>query len=176
MSFAPYPMRPTRSKRQPQPRTTKAVDSRKVVELKQTSTYKAATRPSKAQAKVQQPRQLTVAPIPWWLNLLLFLQYSSAALAVGLVGATLAIYGNSVSSQRAWDQEYDRLITLRRTERQLLASSELIKHQAAEQSSQSRSLVYPKPSQRVYVSVPSPQPAPVPVPVNRSPSPAPLGY
>lgn len=51
-----------------------------------------------------------------------------------LLGSTLAIYAWTVYIPKVWDQEFQKLETLQRYERHLLATNETIKHQLAEQA------------------------------------------
>lgn len=119
-------------------------------------------------------------PSPWWLRSIFFFKYSSGFTVVGLIMAVLATYGGLVSAQRQWTKEFQQLETLRQTERQLVATNEVIKNQMAKQSVGNPELVKVDPSSRVYIPEPDPivlatvkPPTPTP---SQSPKVIPLGY
>lgn len=131
-----------------------------------------------AQLEVSTPA--FVQPTPWWLRSLFYLNYGSGFLTTGLIIATLITYGSVVSTQKQWSEEYRQLESLRRTERQLITANEVIKNQAAQQSTKSKELVRVDPYKRVYLPTPTPAtPAPKgnikPSP-NINPPATPLGY
>ena len=99
-----------------------------------------------------------VTPNPWWLRSISFLKYGSGLLTGGLIFVALAVYGGNVSIQRQWSENYQRLESLRRTERQLLVANEVIKNKAAQESATTKQLVRLDPSQRLYLPAPNPAP------------------
>lgn len=111
-----------------------------------------------------------VAPNPWWLRSLLFLKYGSGLLTGGLIFVTITIYGGNVSTQRQWSESYQQLESLRRTERQLVVTNEVIKNKAAQESSTTKQLVRLDPSQRVYLPTPNPVPEASPKIIGIDPS------
>lgn len=118
--------------------------------------------------------------LPLWLRSLMGAQKSLSILTWGLATAVLSVYGQTVYSQQLWSQEYRKLETLQRDERQLTAASELLKNQIAQQAEGSRTgLVPANPANTLFLQ-PAPQrPAPVaaPAPVVANPaSSAPIGY
>lgn len=118
--------------------------------------------------------------LPLWLRGLLFLQRGSNLVSFCLIGATLALYAWTVYSQQLWSQEYRKLETLQRNERQLTATSEVIKNQLARQAERpDTGLAAPNPANMLFIS-PAPQrPSKVAPAVNSDPKPAPnmpLGY
>ncbi|ACB52793.1 conserved hypothetical protein [Crocosphaera subtropica ATCC 51142] len=115
-------------------------------------------RPSEYRSKVTRlrtkPKQLPLA-----LQFLLLVQKSSTTLTCGLVAITLGVYGWTVYAPTLWSQEFSKLKTLQRNERQLAATNESLKHKMAEQAEQPASgLTPPNPYQSIFLA-----PADVPV-------------
>ncbi len=71
---------------------------------------------------------------PIWLQALLSMQRGSDLIAFLLVGATLTIYSWTVYTQQQWTQEYGKLETLQRNERELTKANEVMKNQLAQQA------------------------------------------
>jgi len=71
---------------------------------------------------------------PIWLQALLSVQRGSDLIAFLLVGATLTIYSWTVYTQQQWTQEYRKLETLQRNERELTKANEVMKNQLAQQA------------------------------------------
>jgi hypothetical protein len=95
---------------------------------------------------------------------------------------SLGVYGWSISSQQFWGQEYHRLEQLRRDERQLVAGTEMLKNNIAQQANAKPDGLVPQGSDNVVFLSPAPD-RPLPT-VRQSSSPAsqppdartPLGY
>ena len=111
-----------------------------------------------------------VTPNPWWLRSLLFLKYGSGLLTGGLIFAAITVYGGNVSTQRQWSESYHQLESLRRTERQLVVTNEVIKNKAAQESASTKQLVQLDPSKRLYLPAPNPVPEPSPKTIGTNPS------
>jgi hypothetical protein len=116
--------------------------------------------------------------LPSWLRSLLKLQKTSLGLAVVLATATVGAYGWSVYSQQLWGKEYSRLQQLRHQERQLTASSEMLKHDIAKHVNASQLGLVPQSAEQVVFlkSAPERQPAPSRETAPVQPPAAPLGY
>lgn len=94
--------------------------------------------------------------IPDWLQSLTKFQKLSAIAAFSLTATVLAVYGQTVYSQQLWNQEYQKLGTLQRHERQLTTANEGLKHQLALQAERpGTNLVLPSPANTIFM-----QPAP----------------
>ncbi|MEC4986725.1 MAG: hypothetical protein SAJ37_23145 [Oscillatoria sp. PMC 1068.18] len=95
--------------------------------------------------------------VPFWLRLLMFLQYSSSVVTFSLVTGTLIIYAWTVYTQQQWSKEYKKLETLQRNERQLTTTNESLKSQLAEQAETPESgLVPPNPKNTIFLT-PTPE-------------------
>ncbi|MEL4896985.1 hypothetical protein [Crocosphaera sp. Alani8] len=111
-----------------------------------------APKPSQPRAKVTplptQPKRLPLA-----LEFLLLLQKSSTTITCGLVAITLGVYGWTVYAPTQWSQEFSKLKTLQRNERQLAATNESLKHKMAQQAEQPGSgLTSPKPHKSIFLT------------------------
>lgn len=123
---------------------------------------------SAAEAPVAQPRQsasvVKVLPNPrWqplWLRSLVGVQQASTVGVVLLLGTALSLYGLTVYGEQRWNVEYQKLETLRRSEQQLNAASEVLKHQlATEAQNPDTGLAPQKPAETIFLA---------PVPESRS--------
>jgi len=76
----------------------------------------------------------TARPVPNWLRLLIQAQRGSLIVTFALVIATLIVYGGTVYMQQLWSKEYRKLKTMQRSERQMLAASEVLKNQIIQQA------------------------------------------
>jgi hypothetical protein len=116
--------------------------------------------------------------LPSWLRSLLKIQKTSLGLAVVLATATVGAYGWSVYSQQLWGKEYNRLKQLRHQERQLTASSEMLKHDIAKHVNASQLGLVPQSAEQVVFlkSAPERKPAPTRETAPAQPPAAPLGY
>ncbi|MDJ0599132.1 MAG: hypothetical protein QNJ37_09880 [Crocosphaera sp.] len=112
----------------------------------------------------QSSSKVTTLPIkskrlPLALQFLLLVQKSSTTITCVLVAITLGVYGWTVYAPTLWSQEFSKLKTLQRNERQLAATNESLKHKMAEQAEQPGSgLTPPSPHKAIFLS-----PAEVPV-------------
>ncbi len=98
-----------------------------------------------------------VRKIPVWLRSLLIMQQSSSVITFLLVVFSLGIYACTVYAQKQWSQEYRQLQKLQRNERQLTATNEMLKNQAAKDAQRSESgLVKPDVSLPIFLH-PAPQ-------------------
>ncbi|MDJ0658037.1 MAG: hypothetical protein QNJ42_00945 [Crocosphaera sp.] len=141
---------PTRYRRRP-----KATPTRRY----QSITPKTVTRkPSQSRCKVT-PLPTKGKQLPLALQFLLLVQKGSTSFTCGLVAITLGVYGWTVYAPTLWSQEFSKLKTLQRNERQLAATNESLKHKMAEQAEQpAAGLTPPNPYQSIFLS-----PAEVPV-------------
>lgn len=97
--------------------------------------------------------------LPLALQFLLLVQKGSTSFTCGLVAITLGVYAWTVYAPTLWSQEFSKLKTLQRNERQLAATNESLKHTMAEQAEQpTAGLTPPNPYKSIFLS-----PAEVPV-------------
>lgn len=147
MSVAPYlPSRTKQRRRQPR---------------------QPATHSQNRRATAAQTREKNLAPLsradnslPVKLQAMMLLHRSSSAVTCCLVTAALAAYGWTVCIPKIWSQEYHKLESLQRHERQLTETNEALKSQLARQAERS-GLVQPNPSQSIFLTptaVPASQP------------------
>lgn len=114
--------------------------------------------PSKSHSKVTRLRTKPKG-LPLALQFLLLVQKSSTTFTFGLVAITLGVYSWTVYAPTLWSQEFSKLKTLQRNERELAATNESLKHKMAKQAEQPGSgLTLPNPHQSIFLS-----PAEVPV-------------
>lgn len=91
---------------------------------------------------------------PLWLLRLYALQRPSAVVMFLLVAAMLSVYSWTVYSQKMWSQSYRKLVTLQRHERQLTATSEVLKNKMALQAEQPiTNLVPPNPTEAIFLPI-----------------------
>ncbi len=90
---------------------------------------------------------------PPWLHLLLNVHRSSLLVTFTLVGATLLVYGNIVSTQQTWSRELSRQHVQERQERQMKTAIEAIKTQLAKQAELPTSGLVPR-SPQTQITVP----------------------
>jgi hypothetical protein len=105
------------------------------------------------------------------------LQRLSLVFTFVLAGSALAVYGWTVYAQQLWSKQYQKLDDLRRDERQLTTSKEVLKGNIAQQADRPGSTLVPqKPDSMIFLK-PAPQrpdaQAPATAPSNSS---VPLGY
>ena len=114
---------------------------------------------------------------PHWLRSLIRMQQASLVATFTLAGAVLLVYGWTVYAQQLWGKEYQKLEHLRRSERQMTTSGEILKNKIADQASRPGttlipqapdSLIFlkPAPTRNSAPAAKAPQSAPI----------APLGY
>ena len=89
------------------------------------------------------------------LRALLALQKRSSIVASGLVLLAIATYGWTVWVPNIWSQEYRKMRTLERQERQLTQTNEAMKHQLSQQAERS-GLLPVNPHQSIFLSPPTP--------------------
>jgi hypothetical protein len=121
-------------------------------------------------------------PLPNWLRLLVQAQRGSLIVTFALIVATLVVYGGTVYMQQLWSKEYRKLKTMQRSERQMLAASEVLKNQIIQQAESPNSGLVAKTPQHTLVLESSPirtvKPATIPVVIKAAASTnePPLGY
>lgn len=90
---------------------------------------------------------------PLWLLRLHAIHRNSSIVAFLLVAATLVVYGWTVYSQELWSQGYRKLENLRRQERQLTTTSEVLQNKmATEGEKPSTGLVAPTPARAIFIN------------------------
>lgn len=94
---------------------------------------------------------------PFWLLRLYALQRRFSVVTFLLIAAMLMVYGWTVYSQQRWNQSYRKLVTLQRHERQLTATSEVLKNQMALQAEQPATGLVPHNPSKVIFLEPAPQ-------------------
>lgn len=93
--------------------------------------------------------------VPLWLLLLRYWQRNTSVVTFILVTTTLTVYGWTVYSQQRWSQEYRKLVTLQRDERQLTTTTELMKNNMAlEAEKAAAGLAPPNPAQTIFLTLP----------------------
>jgi hypothetical protein len=110
--------------------------SEKVVPLKPKRTRKEKLSPQPYSTNNRQPVKEEVATnkVPLWLSSFFFLHNTVSLLTFALIATTLGIYTLTVYTPEIWSQEYKKLRTLQRDERQLTATNETLKNQLAQQA------------------------------------------
>ncbi len=165
-SVTPIRRRRTRTKRSPASAASSASNHEQVTE--------SVAHPSEAVVHSFARRQ------PLWVTVLLRLQQGSSLVTLSLIVGAMVVYGWTVYIQQRWGQEYERLETLKKQERQLISANEVLKNQMAEQAeSPTAGLLLPNPNNAIFLA-PAPQrpavkPKP-PVPPSDSSPNRPLGY
>lgn len=94
----------------------------------------AGVRPTPLTRASDQTLTLSQRSAPIWLSPLLFLKRSSDIITFLLVAGTLGIYSWTVYTQQQWSQEYRKLETLQRHERQMTTANAALKDQLAQQA------------------------------------------
>ncbi|PZV17887.1 MAG: hypothetical protein DCF22_03050 [Leptolyngbya sp.] len=123
----------------------------------------------------------TARLLPNWLRLLMQAQRGSLVVTFALVVATLMVYGGTMYMQQLWGKEYRKLKTMQRSERQMLAASEVLKNQIIQQAESPNSGLVAKTPQHTLILESAPirtvKPAAIPVVIRAEASTnAPLGY
>lgn len=94
---------------------------------------------------------------PLWLALLLWTQRGSSVVTLVLGAAILVTYGWTVYIQQQWGRDFDRLEAMKKQERQLISTNEVLKNQMAEQAEKpTAGLLLPDPSNAIFLT-PAPQ-------------------
>ncbi len=115
------------------------------------------------QSKNQQNLKIMPSPqiMPWWLRSLQKIEQPTSGITFLVIVVTLTMYSWTVYSQRLWSQEYQKLESLQRQERQLSTASELLKKQMAQEAENPHSgLVPQKPDHLVFLAPAPPRPVP----------------
>ncbi|MFE1747603.1 hypothetical protein [Coleofasciculus sp. H7-2] len=120
------------------------------------------------------------AQTPAWLRSLVTLQRTSNLVCFLLIASTLGVYAWTVYTQQMWSQEYRKLETLQRHERQMTAANEALKNQLAQEAElPGTGLVAPNPANTIFLP-PAPQrqslPKPAATPNSETSPTTPLGY
>jgi hypothetical protein len=124
----------------------------------------------------------TARPLPNWLRLLIQAQRGSLAVTFLLVIVTLVVYGGTIYTQQLWSKEYRKLKTMQRSERQMLAASEVLKNQIIQQAESPNSGLVAKSPRNTLILESAPlrtvKPAAIPVVIKAATSTnlPPLGY
>ncbi|WP_424098544.1 hypothetical protein [Moorena producens] len=89
---------------------------------------------------------------PIFLKALLFLKLGSDIVTFTLIATAVTVYSWTVYSQQQWTQEYRKLEELQRDERNMTATTEVIKDQLAQQAENpATGLVTPNPSNTIFL-------------------------
>ena len=115
---------------------------------------------------------------PQWLRSLIRMQQISLIATFTLVGAVLLVYSWTVYAQQLWGKEYQKLEKLRRSERQMTTSGELLKNKIADQAVRPGTTLVPQTPDSLIFLKPAParNPSPVASPAPQASPIAPLGY
>lgn len=112
-------------------------------------------------------RQLpTQPPLPLWLRLLIQAQRGSTVVVLILGAATLIVYSSAIFVQQQWSKDYQKLKTMQRSERQMIAAGEFLKNQIIQQAEQPGSGLVPKSSEHMIYLEPSADRPPLTLPAN----------
>lgn len=124
-------------------------------------------------------------PVPLWLLRLCSLQRRSFVVTFLLMAGMLSVYAWTVYSQQEWTQARRQLATLQRNERQLTATTEVLKNQMAQEAEQpATGLIPSESSTTIFMQPASPRSTPANQSMIAANSPAiktnltpmPLGY
>lgn len=114
-------------------------------------TQKSTPVTSMSGAKIK-PLPLPKQKPPAHLRSLLVLQKGASWVTLILIGAALGVYAWTVYIPKLWNEEYNKLETLQRYERQLQSTSETIKEQLAQQAEKPENgLANPNPAQTIFL-------------------------
>ncbi|MEY3826897.1 MAG: hypothetical protein RLZZ148_1715 [Cyanobacteriota bacterium] len=108
-------------------------------------------RPGNTQAKVKtlnakKPR------FPNHVIVLMALEKAMSGVALTLLAGSLGFYAWTVYLPKLWSREYQKLETLQRHERQIIATNESLKHQLAQQAEKPETgLTNPQPAQSIFI-------------------------
>lgn len=105
-------------------------------------------------------------PLPLWLRLLIQAQRGSTIVVLILGVATLIIYSSAIFMQQQWSKDYQKLKTMQRSERQMIAAGEFLKNQIIQQAEQAGAGLVPKSSEHMIYLEPSADRPPVTLPAN----------
>ncbi len=82
-------------------------------------------------------------------------------MAFVLVTAALVVYGSTIYMQQNWSKGYNKLKSMQRSERQMIAAEGLIKEQLIQQAEQPEAGLVPRTSQHTVVLQIAPERVPV---------------
>jgi len=147
MTAVPKPLVPYgRSPRSRQGGSLQAVNPARPMPLvpQRSRSTSLAVRPSPATVRLAPTPRRTPAPsvqslpvarpMPAGLQALLVAQQVATPITFLLVAATAVVYGWTVYTQQLWSQQFQRMETLQRQERQLMAADEVLKNDLAQQA------------------------------------------
>lgn len=159
----------------PQSRRSKGLTAHsRVTQPKVAPSSSVTSMPSRTAAQKVEKLNVSQQPKPIWLSSLLVLQRGSDVMAFFLVATTLTIYSWTVYTQQQWTQEYRKLETLQRQERQLTTANAVMKDQLAQQAERpATGLVTPSQANTIYL--PSAPQRPFDASATRSADPEPSG-
>ena len=90
--------------------------------------------------------------LPTALQVLLRFQQTTTVLTLAAIVSALGLYGWTAMTPLQWNQSYQELKALQKTERQLMVNTEAIKHQLTLEANQSRSGLIPaSPHQNIFL-------------------------
>lgn len=161
-------------------RSRRSTASSRVKPSRGTRSLATRSMPSRSQGQKVERLNTTKQQLPVWLRSLIILQRGSDWVAFLLIAATLTVYSWTVYTQQQWTQEYRKLETLQRNERQLTTTNETIKDQLAQQAERPETgLVTPTTASRIVIP-PAPQrqflAPPTQTPESELAATTPLGY
>lgn len=97
-------------------------------------------------------------PVPMWFLRLSFWQRRFGIATYLLIAVMLVAYGSTVSFQQKWNQEFRKLESLQRHERQLTSANEILKNQlAAEAEKPATGLMPPNPAKAIILKASNPK-------------------
>ncbi|NJN76815.1 MAG: hypothetical protein HC796_12415 [Synechococcaceae cyanobacterium RL_1_2] len=121
----------------PQRRITRKSTNKKQRPLKTKSAAQPKVSSSKRPLGKAEPLAVTpeaMVKYPPWLNFLQLIGQTSTLATFVLISGTLAVYGWSVYTQQIWNQSYQELQSLQRSERELTTNNSLVTNRLAEQA------------------------------------------
>jgi hypothetical protein len=90
---------------------------------------------------------------PKWLKSLDMVQKTTAILGLVLLGTTGALYVSTYNTPQKWSQQYKKLESLQRNERELTVINETYKHQLSQEAQKKSSgLIAPTPERVIFLS------------------------
>lgn len=89
--------------------------------------------------------------LPIWLRSLLVLENGSKVCAFCVIAGSLILYGLTVNVPKRWTEEYNKLITLERREREFIEKNEAIKNQLATEAQQDSAMISLDPTKAIFL-------------------------
>jgi hypothetical protein len=89
--------------------------------------------------------------------MLIRVQRGSAVITLILGAAALVVYSSAIFVQQQWSKDYQKLKTMQRSERQMIAAGEFLKNQIIQQAEQPGSGLVPKTSSHMHYLEPAPE-------------------